>query len=130
MNTYTITSFPGAVRSAAAIPAVIQDELWAAEQCREAINCLERALLAPPLQFRREINTASRSLNHLRARINAWLCQERKNLDPSTWKKTLSHLDAVQELLNEVQSPSALARRKPVEQARQILQDILLDGFF
>lgn len=130
MSAYPVSGYTILSRRLTILPNVVQDELWMAEQCREAINCMENALMAPPMQLSREVNSAVRILSRLQARIRQWIYDEQVSGDREHWERVLEQLQTVQELAARISNPYSTNRRKIVEQARQHLQGILADGLY
>lgn len=130
MSAYNISPIPQGGQSQSRSPAAYQDELWAAAQCRGAITVLERALIAPPLQLTNDAGEAARMVVKMRDRIIEWLRQDTRGAEAENRKEALNRLNTALTLIVGVQYPSAGMRRKPIEQARDILKSILVDGLF
>lgn len=130
MSIYNLGSYSGMNQPIGPIASGIQDELWAAAQCRDAVAALERAMAAPPLQLTREANNTVRVILKMRDKMNEWLRQEGRVWDESSYARAISRLNAALALLTNLQYPATGIRRKPVEQARDMLQSILMDGLF
>ncbi len=130
MNTYNIHDYSQGSQSQPHMPGGYQDELWAAAQCREAIANLERAMIAPPLQLTRDASAAVRNIVKMRDRIIEWQRQDGTGSDAERRQKALDRLNAALTLAVGAEYPSTGARRKPIEQARDLLQSILVDGLF
>jgi hypothetical protein len=130
MSIYNLHSYSGMNQPSGPIASGIQDELWAAAQCRDAVAALERAIAAPPLQLTREANNTVRMILRMRDKMNEWLRQEGRVGDENAYLRAINRLNSALALLTNMQYPATGIRRKPVEQARDMLQSILLDGLF
>ncbi len=128
MSAYNISNFPQGNQSQSHYPTAHQDELWAAAQCRDAIAILEQALVAPPLQLTKDAGAAARIVVKMRDRIIEWQRQDGSGADADKRKEALNRLNTALTLIVGVQYPSTGVRRKPIEQARDLLQSILVDG--
>lgn len=130
MGVYRTISSTHFNRLQTSLPVIVQDELWVAEQVREAVYTLERAMISPPLQMSREVSTALRTMVRVREKINEWLRQDTLPADAENWRKALERMDCAQSLIVGLNYPGIGARRKPVERAREVLHSILTEGLF
>lgn len=126
------TSSPSAYRPVytPSTPSGIQDELWISAQCRKALACLDRALVAPPLQFSREVGSVVRILTQVRGKIADNLRQNPKSVENAQLERAYTRLSSAVMLIAGLAFPGGPVRRKPVEQARELLNDVLVDGLF
>jgi hypothetical protein len=130
MNMYNTHDYSQSGQSQPQRPAVYQDELWVAAQCREAISHLEQAMVAPPLQLTRDASAAVRNVVKMRDRIIEWQRLDGSGSDSERRQKALDRLNITLTLVVGVEYPSTSARRKMIEQARDLLKSILVDGLF
>ena len=130
MSVYNFRGYTGMNQAIGPIASGLQDELWIAAQCRDAVDSLERAMAAPPLQLTKEANNTTRILTKMRDKINEWLRQEGRVGDADSYQRALSRLNSALAQLSALQYPANGIRRKPIQQAREVLQSILLDGLF
>lgn len=104
------------------------DELSAAEQCREARNHLERALSASQVRRSRE---AAKAVHNLMSMQEMLAHFQRIEPDPKRlekWRILDDHLDTAQQLIANATFPYPGVERKQLEQAREIVNKILVDG--
>ncbi len=130
MGTYNTSDYTSGKHYQPRIPAAAQDELWLSSQCREAIAHLEQAYMAPPLQLTRDASAAGRIVVKLRDRMVEQLRQDGNGAETEKKKKALDRLNIALTLIVGVEYPSVGVRRKPIEQARDLLESILVDGLF
>lgn len=128
MGAYNVNGYSYPNQTHSSLSTGYQDELWAASQCRQAIACLERALVAPPLRLSNEAKSAARAVLIMQDRITEWLLLDRKSGNSENYQEALERLNKALTLIEGLEYPSSGVRRKPLGQARDLLQSILVEG--
>ncbi len=104
------------------------DELWAAKQCREAQNHLERALSASPLRRSREAAKAAQNLIAMQEMLANFQRKENNAQQLEKWHTLDEHLNTALALIANAAFPYPGVERKQLVQAREIVHSILVDG--
>lgn len=104
------------------------DELWVAEQCREAQNHLERALSASPLHRSQEAARAAQNLMSMQEMLEQFQRRETSAEGLEKWRAVDEHLNAALQLIGDDAYPYPGVERKQLMLAREIIHKILVDG--
>ncbi len=98
------------------------------EQGQVAVAAIEQALGLPPLQFNREAEVAERAVVQMRDHLIDRLRRDGTAAEAPGWRATLKQVNTALSLIVGVEYPSVGERHKPLEQARDLLKDLLDDG--
>ena len=99
-----------------------------AEECREAVAMLERALQEPPGALSEDVDVAERVVARMRDRLIEVLREGPQAADAARQRAALDRVNAALSLIVGVEYPAAGIQRKVLEQARDALKEVLAEG--
>jgi formate-dependent nitrite reductase membrane component NrfD len=96
-------------------------------QCEEAVEALDKALNLPPQQLGKEVDQVENMIVQMRDRLIEQLRQDGSSAAAAQWRTALEHLNAALSLVTGVEYPAAGIQRSSLEEARDVLVQVLED---
>jgi hypothetical protein len=111
--------------TASAAQATLNDDEVASTLCLDAVQTLEAALKLPPLQLTSEVDLAERAVARLRDHLIDQLRQAPSGPAAPHRRAALEQVNAGLSLIAGAEYPVAGIQRKLLEQARDVLKQLL-----